>query len=204
MKKNLLLLISFLIVAGYGKAQQLYDNFDGKSVGKYTEINGVLDIRAKNPAPNEVDNSKYCAKYTRPSGIPYASIKFDMKAKPTDVAAYATYLGIPPKVKLKVYTKAPVGTRIEVQFGKKGQTYPSGIHSIYQGKTTVQNAWEEITFNFSYTPKESQVSPEDINQVVIMFAPNSANSDVYYFDDLMGPQLEGSETTAASTSTENK
>ncbi len=189
MKKTILFFSSMMVLSGFSFGQQVYDDFDGMSVQFLGPVNGVIDIKAKNPRPSDINSSKDCAKYTRPKGIPYGSIKMNTKNKLVDVSPYATYIGVPPKIKMKVYTKAPIGTRVEVQFGRKGETYPTGVHSAYQTNTTVQNAWEELTFNFAEIPKGSTTAATEIDQIILMFSPNSSNNDVYYFDDVTGPDL---------------
>ncbi len=196
MRKLISMFVFLLFATSSTIAQQVYEDFDGNSVQTLGPVNGVIDIKAKNPAPNKVNSSAECGKYTRPKGVPYANIKMDLKAKLTDVSTYATYLGVPPKLKLKVYTKAPKGTRVEIQLGRKGDTYPTGIHSIYQVNTTVQNAWEELSFNFSEIPKGSTTSATEVDEVIIMFSPNTSNNDVFYLDDVTGPSMASAPVSA--------
>ena len=91
---------------------------------------------------------------------------------------------------MKVYTTAPVGTLIEIQLGKReGIAYPDGTHSQFQARTTVSNAWEELVFTYAVTPKDSRTSASQVDQITVVFNPNSATNDVYYFDDLTGPAV---------------
>ncbi len=190
MKKNLVLVSSLLLTSGLSFAQQNYDDYSGKKFVTYGSKNGALDTAFKNPGPGNVNNSPMCAKYTRVSGTSYASIRMYPKRKLSDVSFYASTDEKAPKIKMKVFTKAPVGTKVELQLGKRGEnSYPVGIHSVYNAVTTVQDSWEELTFSFSHTPKESQVNSVDIDQLILLFAPNSSTSDTYYFDDLTGPAL---------------
>lgn len=189
MKKVTLFLFAVLFMSEFSFGQQVYDNFDGKSVQFFGPVNGVIDTKAKNPGSGGVNTSKECAKYIRPKGIPYASVKMNTVNKLADVEKYATHLENPPKIKMKVFTKAPVGTLVEIQLGRKGETYPTGVHSVYQAKTTVQNAWEELSFTFAEVPKDSKIAAAELDQVILMFAPNSSNNDTYYFDDVTGPSL---------------
>ncbi|MGZ3921753.1 MAG: hypothetical protein ACXVNM_03285 [Bacteroidia bacterium] len=170
---------------------QVYDNFEGTKVLHYGERTGVLDTMAKNPAPNTVNNSAKCGLYVRNGAKKFANIKMNVPKKLTGVEAYATYLGIPPKLKLKVYTSAPVGTLVEVLLGSKrgNNDYPAGTHSQYQAYTTKSNEWEELEFKFSQIPQGSETAANQIDQVVLLFNPNSSNSDTYYFDDLSGPPV---------------
>lgn len=179
----------------FGQAgSQVYDNFEGAKVLHYGERTGVLDTLAKNPAPNAVNNSAHCALYVRNGAKKFANIKMNVPQKLTGVEAYATYLGVPPRLKLKVYTSAPPGTLVEVLLGSKrgNNDYPAGTHSQYQAYTTKSNEWEELTFLFSQIPQGSETAADQIDQIVLLFNPNSSNSDTYYFDELTGPATNGS------------
>jgi hypothetical protein len=171
--------------------EQVYDNFEGTKVLYYGERFGVLDTLAKNPASNNVNNSSKCGMYVRNGAKKFANIKMNLPKRITAVEAYATYLGVPPKIKLKVYTSAPVGTLVEILLGAKrgNNDYPAGTHSQYQAYTTKSNEWEELEFKFSQIPQGSQTAADQIDQIVLLFNPNSSNSDTYYFDDLTGPPI---------------
>jgi hypothetical protein len=167
----------------------VFDNFEGTKFLYYGERTGVLDTLAKNPAPNKINASEKCGLYVRSGAKKFANIKMNLLQLPGNVAAYATYLGIPPKIKMKVYTSAPPGTLIEVLLGSRNgnNDYPAGTHSQYQAYTTVSNQWEELEFLFSQIPQGSETSASQINQAVLLFNPNSSTSDTYYFDDLRLP-----------------
>jgi hypothetical protein len=100
---------------------------------------------------------------------------------------------------MKIYTTAPVGTMIEILLGDKSKnnTYPGGTHSQYQAYTTVSGAWEELEFKFAQIPEGSETPATGIDQVTLLFNPNSSSSDTYYFDEISGPQIVGN-TTAVS------
>jgi hypothetical protein len=190
-----ILLMVTVSISGFTRAQQIYDDFEGNRVLHYGERTGVLDSAAKNPAPNAVNNSQKCGLYVRNGAKKFANIKMSIPQKLTGVDAYATYLGIPPKLKMKVYTGAPVGTLVEILLGSKrgNNDYPAGTHSQYQAYTTKTNEWEELEFKFSQIPQGSETSATQIDQVVLLFNPNSSTSDTYYFDDLTGPTVAAGE-----------
>lgn len=177
------------------------DDFEGKKSLHYGERSGVLDTLAKNPAPNKVNGSQKCALYVRNGAKKFANIKMNLQGNLTGVEAYATYLGIPPKLKMKVYTTAPAGTLVEVLLGSRNgnNDYPAGTHSQYQAYTTVSNQWEELEFKFSQIPQGSETSSSQIDQAVLLFNPNSSTSDTYYFDELTLPPLKIKDTSASVT-----
>ena len=184
MKKVQLIILYFTLVSQVINAQQIYDDFEGTKLQHFGTRNGTLDSTAVNPAPNNINNSQFCAKYKR-SNAKFDNLKIYPNRKLSNVASYASYTGNPPKITMKVYTSAPVGTKVEIQLGKKGDdNYPSGIHSQYEAITKTQNAWEELSFTFSQIPKGSAISINDIDKLTILFAANSTNAETFYFDDI--------------------
>ncbi len=188
--KYVLLLSVFLLqINSVNSQSQVYDDFDGKKLIFYGLKNGVLDTVTQNPAPNSINSSSKCAMYVRNQTKKFDNIKINISGKLSDVSNYATYTGIPPKIKMKIYTTAPPGTLVEILFGKKlgNNAYPDGTNSQYQAHTTVSNAWEELEFKFAQIPEGSLTSTTQIDQITLLFNPNSSSSDTYYFDDLTGP-----------------
>ncbi len=195
-KTYLALLIVFLLQAGVSLSQTLvYDNFEGTKTIRYTERTGVFDSLAKNPKIDEVNSSAKCGFYLRNKGKKFDNIKMELPAYLADVSPYATYLGIPPKLKMKIYTNAPVGTLVEILLGNKNgnNDYPAGTNSQYQTYTTKTNEWEVVEFKFSQIPQGSQTSTGQVNQITLLFNPNSSTSDAYYFDEITGPALAAPE-----------
>jgi hypothetical protein len=176
----------------YGHGQSfLYDDFEGAKMINYGGRSGVLDTSVANPASDQVNSSSKCALYIRNGSKKFDNIKMNLPGKLTDVTNYATYSGIPPKLKLKVYTTAPAGTLVEILLGSKGRNneYPEGTNSQYQAYTSKTKSWEELEFKFSQIPEGSQTSTEQIDQITLLFNPNSLSSDSFYFDELSGPPV---------------
>jgi hypothetical protein len=172
-------------------AQQVYDNLEGTKVIYYAWKNGVIDTTVRNPAPNSVNNSSKCVKYIRNRAQKFDNIKMPLNGILADVSPYATYKGVPPKLKMKIYTTAPVGTMVEILLGNKSlnNTFPAGTHSQYQAHTTVSGEWEELEFKFAQIPEGSQIQATNVDEVTLLFNPNSNTSDTYYFDEITGPSL---------------
>ncbi|HEY0030006.1 MAG TPA: hypothetical protein VGC65_04555 [Bacteroidia bacterium] len=191
--KNCILLFSFIVIqTGSIPEPQVYDNFEGIKFLQYGTKNPTLDTVSKNPAPNKINSTGKCAKYTRNATKKFDNIKMSFVSKIMDVSPYATYVGVPPKIKIKIYTNAPVGTLVEILLGSKGRNseYPEGTNSQYQAHTTVQNEWEELEFKFAQIPEGSKTSTMEVDQLTLLFNPNSATSDTYYFDEITGPALD--------------
>lgn len=190
--KCILFLSAFLLqINSVNSQSQIYDDFEGEKIIFYGSKNGVLDTITQNPAPNNINSSSKCAMYVRNQTKKFDNIKMNISGKLSDVSNYATYTGTPSKIKMKVYTTAPPGTLVEILFGKKlgNNAYPDGTNSQYQAHTTVSNAWEELEFKFAQIPEGSLTSTSQIDQITLLFNPNSSSSDTYYFDDLTGPSI---------------
>lgn len=200
MKKATILLPVFLfqIISVVGQTQT-YDKFDGNKSLHYGARTGMLDTVVANPASGDVNSDKKCAKYVRNKDQKFDNIKMNLYGKLGDVTPFATYEDNASKIKMRVYSGAPVGTLVEIQLGKHtGEGYPSSIHSQYQAYTTKQNAWEELEFKFAQVPKGSETSATQVDQVTLLFAPNSSTSDTYYFCDLTGPSSSATVKPVAS------
>ena len=171
-------------------AQQHYVDFEKVSLIKFGSVTGKIDTTAKNPRTSEVNKSAKCAKYIRDKTTKFDNIKLYPVRKMSDLSAYATHEGFPSKISMKVYTNAPVGTLVEMQLGSQSnEAYPAGINSQFQSYTTVQNQWENMVFTFAQTPEGSQVSMTDVDMINLMFAPGAEDGSIYFFDDIMGPEL---------------
>ena len=196
MEKKSLFILYLLFSAGLIFGQQNYDDFDGNKFQYFGPKNGDLDSIHNNPGSNSVNNTSKCAEYNRSDTVQHDNLKIYPYNKLVDVTPYATNAGTPPRFKMKLYTEAPVGTIVKLQLGiKSDDNFPSGIHSIYQAATTVQDEWEELIFTFIEIPVGSLVGPTNVDKIDLFFNPGSLNPppslnpDTYYFDDLTGPEI---------------
>jgi hypothetical protein len=201
MRKIALAIASLFATISFSYAQQKYCNYENASANTFGYRDGKLDSLAANPKVSTVNNNQKVLKYVR------SSSKFDnLKIHPAgvleDVSGFSTFHKDAQQLKMKVYSSAPAGTLIEIQFTKKGiDGYPKGVQSQYQAKTTKKNEWEEITFTFVNAPEGSEVGVKDIDEIVILFAPNSSSTETFYFSDLTGPKfIEASAAEPVKTS----
>ncbi|MFL5764117.1 MAG: T9SS type A sorting domain-containing protein [Bacteroidia bacterium] len=187
MKKIALLLICGFSLAA--KAQQNYCDHEGIKVIHYGYASGIIDSAHANPGPDGVNGSPFCTKYIRDTAL-YDNIRIIPNSELIDVTPYDFNGTTTPKIRMKLYSSAPVGTSIKLQLGSKtDNNYPSGIHSEFVAVTTMRNAWQLVTFNYSGIPSGSAVPPNDIDKIVILFNPGSNSRDTIYIDDLTGPEL---------------
>jgi hypothetical protein len=186
--KNLLLLVLFLAFSQHISGQQNYNDFEGGKVSYFGYHTGMLDSMFVNPAINVVDSSANCARYIRDTTL-YDNLQIHPNNKLVDVSSYSTGWGA-LKMKMKLYTSAPVGTQVLLQLGSSSiPSYPAGIHSEYMAVTTAQNAWQHITFNFSQMTPGGTVSSTNIDKIVLLFSPSTMSADTFYIDDLTGPAI---------------
>jgi hypothetical protein len=188
--KNLYILIAFCILYSSGSfGQQNYNDFEGAKVSYFGFYTGILDSTAVNPAPGIIDSSAHAAKYIR-DAMPYDNIQIHPTNKLVDVTPYANGGLFAQHLTMKLYSTAPAGTQINLQLGSSSISgYPAGVHSEYTAVTTAQNAWQNISFNFSQLTPGGTVSATNIDKIVLLFHPNSNARDTIYFDDLTGPAV---------------
>jgi hypothetical protein len=184
--------VSFAWMISPAEAQQLYDNHEGRQLVHYQVAHngGRLDSTIENPNLDGLNESARCGQFIR-SKARYDFIKMLPAGPLQDVSAYASYEPTAPKLKMKVMTNAPAGTVIEVQLGKvkSFSAYPEGTHSQYQAVVRTPGEWEELEFQFAQVPKGSLTSPKEIDQITVLFMPNSNQVYDFYFDDLTGPPM---------------
>src|SRR5688572_25479472 len=110
MKRILLSSLVLSIALTVSDAQQMYCDFEANKVIVFGQRTGVLDSAFANPAPDTIDSSLFCAKYVRDTMSVYDFIKIYPDTTLTDVTPYTSNTQQTPKMKMKLYTTAPVGT----------------------------------------------------------------------------------------------
>ena len=134
------------------------------------------------PSSTAVNNSRLVGRYGRNPSQQYDVLMYDIH-QPIDAGALVTNN---KKFYLDIYSTAPVGTPILLQLendATAGATnYPTGRHSRYQGITTRQNTWERIAFDYLDRP-DRNVAHARVDNIVVLFAPNSHTNPTYYFDN---------------------
>jgi beta-glucanase (GH16 family) len=143
--------------------------------------NGTYKAGITNPSKDAVNGSNSCNRYYRNGGVTYDALVLKSEILKNALPFEQGKLVL----KMKLYTTAPIGTEINLNMENRSLSaadYPSGRRCVLQAKTTKTRAWEELTFSLILRPDPS--TPEgNIDQLVMLFAPNTSNSDVYFFDD---------------------
>ncbi|MDQ3192570.1 MAG: T9SS type A sorting domain-containing protein [Bacteroidota bacterium] len=189
MKKNLIIILALFPLFNYG--QQLYNDFEVNGVREHVFgfRHGSLDTTFINMDDTGINNSVRCARYVRSDNAIYDIIHMRLLEKLSDVSNYSSSFSA-LKIKMKMYTEAPVGTPIELQLGSFiNDSYPSGVHSVYVTQTSVQNEWEVLVFDFWETPFGSATPATSIDRITLLINPDpqTLKADTFYFDDLTGP-----------------
>lgn len=192
MKQNYLLLVVLATLISFNlTSQSNWDDFDNVGKVGYPFFNGtVFNQSFTNPSTTGINTSTLCAQYARHSGSQYDVILIEPIGL-TKVGSVADYVSGTTKMTLKVYSPA-VGKTLQITLEDNTTAsptnYPIGRHSEYTAVTTLANSWETLTFNLINRP-DTTISDTGVNRIVLLFDPNSFNSDTYLFDDLMGPTL---------------
>ena len=170
------------------KAQQVYDDFEGAPNIDYGFINGVLDKTSTNPDQSGINTSATCGKYTRNSSETYDVILLEPTAVMNDLS---DYLSGSKKMTLMVKTDVSVTVQITLENSILAQpaNYPIGRHSVYLATTSGSGNWELLTFDYNQQP-DAEVSNNNVDQLVLLFDPGKNTGDVYYMDEMMGPEFD--------------
>jgi len=189
--KSTLLACAFLVSGLASNAQDVWDDFDNPENVSYFFFNGTDFQQAfTNPNTGGVNSSALCAKYDRDGGSTFDVIVMD-PAGTLMVDDVSDYVSGTKTMSLMVFSPAP-GKTIQITLEDANvagpANYPAGRHSEYLGTTATSNAWEVVTFSLSNQP-DLAVANTSINRLVLLFDPNSNNSDTYLWDDLMGPEF---------------
>jgi hypothetical protein len=158
-------------------------------VGYYEFTHGGMTTRFENPDPaSAVNSSELCAQYVRNPGEVWDVLVIVANGPMYDVNDYVNGT---KQMSVDVFSPAP---GIPVQITLEDSTlagaanYPIGRHSIYLGVTTLTNEWETINLTFDSQPDPS-MSDVGLTSVILLFNGNTNTDDIYYFDNLFGPEF---------------
>ncbi len=157
------------------------ENFDDGGLIDYSFSTGTFTDEAMNPAMDSINGSEQVGRYIRSNEDQYDVLFYDTDA----IHDASSFVDGKKRLSMKIYTDAPIGSTILVQLESKARAsveYPTGRHSRYQVVTQQQNAWHTLQIPFLDRPDQNQ-SPLSVDQIAILFAPNTFSSDIWYFDD---------------------
>ena len=173
--------ISRFVKALPDTCEGVIDNIETLRTVYWVGGNGTYRAAITNPAKDSVNNTLFCNRYYRNGNVTYDALILN-----ADVIRNAKAFEDGTLIlKMKLYTTAPIGTEVNINFENRALSqldYPSGRRCVLQAKTTKTRAWEELTFKLILKP-DNKTPEGSINQLVVLFAPNTNNTDVFYFDE---------------------
>ncbi len=179
---------------------QVLENFESPPAFTYGSVAGSLTKGAPNPLKNLVNPSDKVGKYIRNAGQPYDAIVMQ------NVKAYAgDFVFGKRRILLDVYTDAPPGTKVNLNFENKAAAagnYPNGRYALFAAVTTKQNQWETLELEYTGSPSV-YTGATDVDQWVLFFAQNTSTGNVYYYDNLRTGQAGGTPRTLDTRVLEN-
>jgi len=171
------------------------DDFEINHNLAYTSWTGTFNQSVANPSPDAINSSSTVAKYTRDA----ASLYDVIASNSTTISNAAPFIAGNKAFYLDMYTSAPVGTEVLIQLENNNvataSNYPTGRHSKYIAHTTVQSAWQQLKFTLE-DRIDGGTTDADVNSVILLIAPNTLTSDVYYLDNI---EIRGQATAAATS-----
>ena len=175
-----------------------FENYDTVRNLPLRTATGTYVAAANNPAATGLNTSAKVAQYTRNPASQYDALTL-ISTQIKDGAAYESGQKV---FAMDVYTSAPVGTPISWQLENSTATtpgnYPTGRHSSYQAVVKQTNAWHTLTFSYAGSP-DAGTADADVDNVVLLFAPNSTTGSVFYIDNLRSLTAVSSQTNTAPT-----
>ena len=187
--KNIFTLLFLITTPFFLSSQVLWDDFEQTRVGYYDFVHGGMTTRYANPdVNNAVNSSPFCAQYVRNPGELWDVLVIVGNGPIDDVTSYVDGT---KTMSVDVYSPAP-GIPVQITLEDSslaGPTnYPVGRHSIYLGTTTTSNQWETIDLTFDSRPDAAMPST-GLTSVILLFNGGTNTQDIYYFDNLNGPEF---------------
>ena len=162
-----LLPVIFLFLPFMMIGQSLPIDFESSvSTDDFVDFDGGVGTVVSNPQPDAVNSSETVGMIVRDGGTIWAGSKILLDAN-LDFSENS-------KIRMKVFTTAPVGTTVKFKLEGNG-------HTERDVQTTVSNAWEVLEWDFTG-------EPANFNEVVFMFDfGNTGNGSIhstFFFDDV--------------------
>lgn len=145
------------------------------SVGTYSIV--------ANPYQEEGNYTDSVGRYTAPGNDPYDKFTFSSGVVIEDAGKFKNG---DFKVKMELYTNAPIGTPLQLNFHNAAAatgSYPAGRNSVYKTTVPAQNEWRTVSFEFYNIPDPS-IGDHLVDQLVFAFDAGSASSYIYHIDNV--------------------
>ncbi|MBX9850199.1 MAG: T9SS type A sorting domain-containing protein [Cytophagaceae bacterium] len=190
--KTKLLLMACLFLSVCSFAQVNYASFESAGLVTFGEVmgHGTLDTIA-NPSMTGVNTSAMVGSYQR-SGTQFDVILLDPINTLQDVTPY---INGTKQITMKVYNPA-ANTLIAISLQNEAAAagaWPAGRLAEFTATTSaVANQWETLTFTYGTAGGNlpgAGATVTNVDQLVILFSPNTTTPYTIRFDDLMGPEM---------------
>ncbi|UOQ73141.1 family 16 glycosylhydrolase [Hymenobacter cellulosilyticus] len=163
---------------------RVYEDYEANRALTYGTMTGVLTQTTANPAPAAPNTSSTVGRYVRNGSEQYDVLY----VRGLTVSNAADFAAGRRKVYMDVYSTAPVGSKITMQFENSrtvlATNYPTGRQSSYYATTSRQNAWETLEFDFEKVI-DAGTSVYDIDNVVFLFQPGVTSGATFYLDNIL-------------------
>ncbi len=146
-----------------------------------TTTNSFPNGTFNNPSKVAPNTSALVGKYERNGGSQYDVLAYnDIVIGNADAYKNGT-----ASFNLLVRSDAPSGTTVMIQLENRLATpkgWPNGEHSRYTALTGPANTWTNLKFTLKDAP-DLNTKGDSVNQIILLFDPNTYTSNTYYFDD---------------------
>ncbi|MCB2378518.1 Ig-like domain-containing protein [Hymenobacter sp. BT635] len=163
---------------------RVYEDYEANRVLTYGTMTGVLTQAVNNPGAAAPNTSAKVGRYVRNGAEQYDVLY----VRGLTVSNASDFAAGRRKVYIDVYSTAPVGSKITMQFENSrtvlSTNYPTGRQSSYAATTSRQNAWETLEFDFEKVI-DAGTSVYDIDNVVFLFQPGVASGATFYLDNIL-------------------
>ena len=169
---------------------EIIEDYDGTSNWSYVWSTGPYNPNFPNPGSDAVNDSATVAQYIRNAGVQYDILIYNNLTQIEDASLLTDGDN---KILADIYTTAPVGTTLTFNLENSAiaaAPYPIGRHSVYQAKSTVQNQWETVTFEYSFTP-DAGTPDVGIDQLIFLFDPGNFTGETYHIDNVRMVSTKG-------------
>ncbi len=144
----------------------IYETFETGNEMGWLGSNGVLEAPVDNPAPNKINSTAKCGKYTKSDKHSYSLLLADRGTNTFDMS-------VDNQFKMHIHASAAT----QVLFKMEGPGGPAIEKSANIG---LDNAWQEYTFDMS-----AAKDYKHLTKIVVFFDPGvETSADVYHFDNV--------------------
>ena len=179
--------------------ESVLDDFEANRNLAYSSFDGTFMQDAGNPQPDATNSSSTVAMYTRSAAAQYDVIIAGTSAIPDAAPLIAGEKAF----YMDIFTTAAAGTQILVQLEDSSQAtasnYPTGRHSKYAAYVGAESGWQRLKFELD-DRIDGGTGDAAVDSLVVLFDPNTFNSDTYYFDnfDIYGQGGSGNQAPTAA------